>query len=106
DPCPGVPIGCRLPRKQGPYSTPKHRVASIKLLDPRLVFLGKLEQALFGEGIGSLCEAAAAFCLLLQKLDIHDVISVMNSWNQSASRHDHCRPESGTKGRLCMIAYA
>jgi hypothetical protein len=21
---PGVPIGCRLPRKRGPYSTPKH----------------------------------------------------------------------------------
>src|SRR5262245_29989289 len=25
DPCPGVPIGCRSPRKRGPYSTPKHR---------------------------------------------------------------------------------
>jgi hypothetical protein len=24
DPCPGVPIGCRSPRKRGPYSTPKH----------------------------------------------------------------------------------
>ncbi|MGA7790284.1 MAG: ABC transporter substrate binding protein, partial [Xanthobacteraceae bacterium] len=23
---PGVPIGCRLPRKRGPYSTPKHSV--------------------------------------------------------------------------------
>jgi hypothetical protein len=28
---PGVPIGCRLPRKQGPYSTPKH--TSISCLD-------------------------------------------------------------------------
>ena len=24
DPCPGVPIGCRSPRKRGPYSMPKH----------------------------------------------------------------------------------
>jgi hypothetical protein len=24
DPCPGVPIGCRSPRKRGPYSTPKN----------------------------------------------------------------------------------
>src|SRR4029077_7506709 len=24
DPYPGVPIGCRLPRKWGPYSMPKH----------------------------------------------------------------------------------
>src|ERR1700733_13129004 len=24
DPCPGVPIGCRLPRIRGPYSMPKH----------------------------------------------------------------------------------
>jgi len=23
---PGVPIGCRLPRKRGPYSTPKHNM--------------------------------------------------------------------------------
>ena len=27
DPCPGVPIGCRSPRKRGPYSTPKHKLA-------------------------------------------------------------------------------
>ena len=25
DPSPGVPIGCRSPRKRGPYSTPKHK---------------------------------------------------------------------------------
>ena len=25
DPCPGVPIGCRSPRKGGPYSMPKHK---------------------------------------------------------------------------------
>ncbi|OSJ19622.1 hypothetical protein BST63_02020, partial [Bradyrhizobium canariense] len=27
DPYPGVPIGCRSPRKRGPYSMPKHSVA-------------------------------------------------------------------------------
>src|SRR4029079_13637205 len=26
DPCPGVPIGCRLPRIRGPYSMPKHKL--------------------------------------------------------------------------------
>ena len=33
---PGVPIGCRSPRKRGPYSTPKHTLVptkSLKLLD-------------------------------------------------------------------------
>ena len=28
DPSPGVPIGCRSPRKRGPYSTPKHKHGS------------------------------------------------------------------------------
>ena len=64
---------------------PRFRATFLELLDLCFVFFGKLKQTLFGERIGSLCETAAAFCLLLQKLDFHDVIRVMNAWNQSAS---------------------
>src|ERR1019366_6549862 len=27
--CPGVPIGCRSPRKRGPYSMPNHNLAKV-----------------------------------------------------------------------------
>lgn len=29
---PGVPFGCRLPRKRGPYSTPNHRLTEAEPL--------------------------------------------------------------------------
>src|SRR6185437_9519489 len=43
DPCPGVPIGCRLPRIRGPYSMPKH-------IQPA-PFNGELQAGLYSAGV-------------------------------------------------------
>jgi hypothetical protein len=60
---------------------PGFRAAFLQFPDLHFVFFGELEQALFGERIGTLCETAAAFCLLPEEIDIHDAIGYFEGMN-------------------------
>jgi hypothetical protein len=61
--------------------SPGFRATLLELPDLHLVFFGELEQALFGERIGTLCETAAAFYLLPEEIDIHDAIGSFEGVN-------------------------